>query len=80
MSGNEAGWEESAVALTSADLYRLYDARISRQIHALHESATGIAVVLACGYNLWPDDPRFAQFYARVSQQGAKLATVAQAS
>ena len=55
-------------------LHRMHHARLSRQVHALHESAAGFSVVFGCGANLWPRDSRLAPLHPGIAEQGAELA------
>src|SRR5271169_6321101 len=55
-------------------LHRLYHARLSRQIHALHEPAAGFAFVLGGGADLRTRDSCFAALYAVFAEQRAELA------
>jgi hypothetical protein len=52
----------------------MHDARISRQIYALHESAAGVAAFLCRGSDLRAGDSLFAEVYTNVVEQGTKLA------
>ena len=56
------------------NLHRLHHARLSRQVHAVHESAAGLAVVFGRGADLWTSDSRAAPVYAVVAEQRAELA------
>src|SRR5271166_421100 len=55
-------------------MHRLHHARLSRQIHALHESAAGFASLLGGGADIWPRNSCVAAVYAVVAEQRAKLA------
>ena len=41
-------------------LYRMHNARLSGQVHAVYESTTGIASIVCSGADLWPGYPRSA--------------------
>ena len=48
------------------DLHRLHHAGVSGQIHAVHESASGLAAVFESGDDIRPGDSRAAAVYAGV--------------
>ena len=58
-------------------LYRLHDARISGQVHAVHGYAAGRAVVLRRRDDLRPSDSRVAKVYPGVHESRAGLADAA---
>ncbi len=55
-------------------LHRLHHARLSRQVHAVHGSAAGLAALVRRGHDLRTGDSRPAPVHAGVAQQGARLA------
>src|SRR5277367_2935662 len=55
-------------------LHRMYHARISRQIHALYESAAGFSVVFGCCADVRPRHSRPAPLHPVVDEQGTQLA------
>ena len=55
----ECGWH----------LYRVYDAGLSGQVHALHESAAWIAALLERGDDLWACDSCAEAIHADVLEQ-----------
>src|SRR5271156_859514 len=55
-------------------LHRMYHARLSRQVHAFHESAAGFSFVFRCGSNLWTRDSCLAPVHAVIAEQRAQLA------
>jgi hypothetical protein len=52
----------------------MYDARISGQVYAVHESAAGVAAVVERDRDVWARDPCVAAIYAGLDEQGAELA------
>src|SRR4029077_20831905 len=55
-------------------LHRVYDAGLSRQVHAFYESAAGFSFVVDCGSNLWTRHSGLAPFHTVVAEQRAQLA------
>ncbi len=49
-------------------LHRMHHARISRQIHAIYESAAGLAVVFRGGADLWTRDSRLAALHPGIDE------------
>src|SRR6478752_4269680 len=56
------------------NLYWLYHAGFSGQVHAVHEPAARFAFVFGRGTNLWTSDSRLAPVYAVVAQQRTRMA------
>ena len=50
------------------NLYRLYDAGIPRQVHAVYGSAARLATLFARGHDLWEGHSRAAQIYSGIAQ------------
>src|ERR1700733_10730008 len=50
------------------DLYRMHDAGVSGQVHAVHEPAARIASFFGGGDDLWAGDSRVAKVHAVVAQ------------
>jgi hypothetical protein len=59
-------------------LYRLYDAGISGQVYAVHESAAGFAAVIGGGDDVWPSDTGAAKIYAVFIEQGTGVAAASE--
>jgi hypothetical protein len=55
------------------NLYRVHHAWFSGQVHAFHESASRIAVVIARGADLRPSDPCLAKIHPGFFKQGTEL-------
>ena len=62
------------------NLHRLHDARISGQVHAVHESAAGVAALLERGDDVRPGDSCAAPVHPGIAEQRAELAKPAQVS
>jgi hypothetical protein len=54
-------------------LHRMHDAGFSGQVHAVYESAAGLAFVFRGGADLRPGHPRAAQVYPGLVESSAKL-------
>jgi PAS domain S-box-containing protein len=52
----------------------MHDARLPRQVHAIHESAAGFVTLFESGDDLWPRYPCAAALYPGVVEQRAGLA------
>ena len=72
--GKEAGWAGSAAVRTSEEFALVAPCQVSRQVHAIHESAAGFAAVFGGGSDLRTCDSRFAPVHAIVAEQRAELA------
>ena len=55
-------------------LHRMHNAGLSRQIHAVHESAAWVFAVISRRDNLWQCNSCFAPLHASLAEQGASLA------
>src|SRR5580698_7750536 len=55
-------------------LHWVYHARLSRQVHAVHESTPGFSFVFGCRANLWACHSRLAAFHPGIAEQGTQLA------